>query len=145
MTSGYGTVVASQPAALTVQAAPVITGQPESVIITEGEDASFTVAATGEGLKYQWQVYRSGVWMNCTDGHTPTLTLSSPALTDDGQLYRCKITSSYGTEITSDAATLTVLAKIEPPQTGDSFQMWLWAALLGASLLGLTMLRRRRA
>ena len=83
--------------------------------------------------------------MNCTDGHTPTLTLSSPALTDDGQLYRCKITSSYGTEITSDAATLTVLAKIEPPQTGDSFQMWLWAALLGASLLGLTMLRRRRA
>ena len=145
VTSSFGTVAASQPAKLTVAAAPVITAQPESITITEGEDASFTVQASGEGLKYQWQVYRNGVWMNCTDGHTPTLTLSSPALTDDGQLYRCKITSSYGTEITSDAATLTVLAKIEPPQTGDSFQMWLWAALLGASLLGLTMLRRRRA
>lgn len=145
VTSSFGTVAVSQPAKLTVVAAPVIIVQPESITITEGEDASFTVMAAGEGLKYQWQVYRNGVWMNCTDGHTPTLILSNPALTDDGQLYRCKITSSYGTEITSDAATLTVLAKIELPQTGDSFQPWLWAVLLGASLLGLTMLRRRRA
>ena len=145
VTSGYGTVVASQPAALTVQAAPVITGQPESVIITEGEDASFTVAATGEGLKYQWQVYRSGVWMNCTDGQTPTLALNAPALKDNGLAYRCVITSSYGTTVTSDTATLTVLERIESPQTGDASRPWLWLTLLGASLLGMAMLRRRRA
>ena len=145
VTSGYGTVVASQPAALTVQAAPVITGQPESVIITEGEDAGFTVAATGEGLKYQWQVYRSGVWMNCTDGQSPTLALSAPALKDNGLAYRSVITSSYGTTVTSDTATLTVLERIESPQTGDASRPWLWLTLLGASLLGMAMLRRRRA
>ena len=145
VTSGYGTVVASQPAALTVQAAPVITGQPESVIITEGEDAGFTVAATGEGLKYQWQVYRSGVWMNCTDGQSPMLALSAPALKDNGLAYRCVITSSYGTTVTSDTATLTVLERIESPQTGDASRPWLWLTLLGASLLGMAMLRRRRA
>ncbi|MGN0972983.1 MAG: hypothetical protein ACI4OY_13575, partial [Aristaeellaceae bacterium] len=145
VTSSYGTVVVSDPAALTVQGAPAITGQPESIAVTEGEDASITVAATGEGLKYQWQVYRNGVWMNCTDGQSPTLTLRSPALSADGQAYRCVITSSYGTTVTSDTVKLTVLAKVEPPQTGDASRPWLWLTLLGTSLLGLAMLRRRRA
>ena len=145
MTSGYGTKAVSQSAALTVDGAPAVTGQPESVIVTEGEDASFTVAATGEGLKYQWQVYRSGVWMNCTDGQTPTLALNAPALKDNGLAYRCVITSSYGTTVTSDTATLTVLERIESPQTGDASRPWLWLTLLGASLLGMAMLRRRRA
>ena len=145
VTSSYDTVVASQPAALTVDGAPAITVQPESVIITEGEDATFTVAATGTGLKYQWQVYRSGVWMNCTDGHSPTLTLSAPALKDNGLAYRCVITSGYGTTVTSDAATLTVLERIESPQMGDTSRPWLWVTLLGVSLLGMALLRRRHA
>ena len=145
VTSGYGTKAVSQSAALTVDGAPAITGQPESVIVTEGEDASFTVESTGTGLKYQWQVHRNGVWMNCTDGQTPTLTLRSLPLTADGQVYRCVITSSYGTTVTSDTVTLTVLAKVEPPKTGDASRPWLWATLLGVSLLGMTMLRRRRA
>ncbi|MDO5143021.1 MAG: VWA domain-containing protein [bacterium] len=145
VTSGYGTAVASQPARLTVLAAPAIAAQPASIVVTEEEDASFTVTATGAGLKYQWQVNSFGEWTNCADGQQSTLTLSAVPLTNDGLQYRCLITSSYGTEIISDTATLTVLAKVEPPPTGDSFRPWLWAALLGASLLGLTMLRRRHA
>lgn len=145
VTSGYGTVVESQSAALTVVDAPVITGQPENVSITEGEDASFTVTATGEGLKYQWQVYSSGEWMNCAEGQTPTLTLNNVALADDGQTYRCVITSGYGTTITSDTVTLTVLEKVKVPLTGDASRLWLWLTLLGASLLGLAMQRRRHA
>ena len=43
------------------------------------------------------------------------------------------------------AVTLTVLAKPEPPQTGDASRPLLWLTLLGASLLGMVMLRRRRA
>ena len=145
VTSGYGTVVESQSAALTVDGAPAITGQPENVSITEGEDASFTVTATGEGLKYQWQVYSSGEWMNCAEGQTPTLTLNNVALADDGQTYRCVITSVYGTTITSDTVTLTVLEKVKVPLTGDASRQWLWLTLLGASLLGLAMQRRRHA
>ena len=145
VTSGYGTVVESQSAALTVDGAPAITGQPENVSITEGEDASFTVTATGEGLKYQWQVYSSGEWMNCAEGQMPTLTLNNVALADDGQTYRCVITSGYGTTITSDTVTLTVLEKVKVPLTGDASRLWLWLTLLGASLLGLAMQRRRHA
>ena len=145
VTSGYGTVVESQSAALTVDGAPAITGQPENVSITEGEDASFTVTATGEGLKYQWQVYSSGEWMNCAEGQTPTLTQNNVALADDGQTYRCVITSVYGTTITSDTVTLTVLEKVKVPLTGDASRLWLWLTLLGASLLGLAMQRRRHA
>ncbi len=145
VTSGYGTVVESQPAALAVDGAPVITGQPEGVIVMEGEDVSITIAATGEGLKYQWQVYSSGAWMNCADGQTPTLTLRSLSLKADGQTYRCVITSSYGTTVTSDTVTLTVLAQVELPQTGDASRLWLWLTLLGASLLGLAVHWRRRA
>ena len=145
VTSGYGTVVESQSAALTVDGAPAITGQPENVSITEAEDASFTVTATGEGLKYQWQVYSSGEWMNCAEGQMPTLTLNNVALADDGQTYRCVITSVYGTTITSDTVTLTVLEKVKVPLTGDASRLWLWLTLLGASLLGLAMQRRRHA
>ena len=140
-----GYTLTSESAALTVVAAPAITGQPASVIVTEGQDAVFTVEATGEGLKYQWQVFRSEVWMDCTGEESPTLTLPSTALTDDGLSYRCVVTSSRGTAVTSDAATLTVLAIPESPQTGDTSRPMLWLTLLGASLLGMTLLRRKRA
>ena len=140
-----GYTLTSESATLTMVAAPAITGQPASVIVTEGQDAVFTVEATGEGLKYQWQVFRSEVWMDCIGEESPTLTLPSTALTDDGLSYRCVVTSSHGTAVTSDAATLTVLAIPESPQTGDASRPLLWLALLGASLLGMTLLRRRRA
>ena len=140
-----GYTLTSDPAALTVVAAPVITGQPASVIVTEGQDAVFTVEATGEGLKYQWQVFRSEVWMDCIGEESPTLTLHSTALADDGLSYRCVVTSSRGTAVTSDAATLTVLAIPESPQTGDTSRPMMWLTLLGVSLLGMTLLRRKRA
>ena len=140
-----GYTLTSDSAALTVVAAPAITGQPASVIVTEGQDAVFTVEATGEGLKYQWQVFRSEVWMDCIGEESPTLTLPSTALADDGLSYRCVVTSSHGTAVTSDAATLTVLAIPESPQTGDASRPMLWLTLLGVSLLGMTLLRRRRA
>ena len=44
-----------------------------------------------------------------------------------------------------DTVTLTVLAQVELPQTGDASRLWLWLMLLGASLLGLAMHWRRRA
>ena len=140
-----GYTLTSESAALTMVAAPAITGQPASVIVTEGQDAVFTVEATGEGLKYQWQVFRSEVWMDCIGEESPTLTLPSTALADDGLSYRCVVTSSRGTAVTSDAATLTVLAIPESPQTGDTSRPMLWLTLLGVSLLGMTLLRRKRA
>jgi hypothetical protein len=48
--------VTSAVATLTVNALPVITGQPvASQAICEGSSATFTVTATGTGLTYQWK------------------------------------------------------------------------------------------
>ena len=48
-----------------------ITSQPQDVTVSEGEKATFTVGATGTGLKYQWYYRKAGarswsVW----NGHT---------------------------------------------------------------------------
>lgn len=140
--SGY--TLTSDSAALTVVAAPAITTDPKDVTTEDGKTATFTVQATGDGITYQWQKQSGSIWDDLPGETGASLTVPA-SLEISGSVYRCQVTSSFGTEITSDAATLTVLAKIELPQTGDSFQPWLWAVLLGASLLGLTMLRRRRA
>ncbi|MGN0972982.1 MAG: hypothetical protein ACI4OY_13570, partial [Aristaeellaceae bacterium] len=64
VTSSYGTVVVSDPATLTVVAAPAITSQPQNVTTEAGMEATFTVAATGTGLTYQWQQKNGDDWDN---------------------------------------------------------------------------------
>lgn len=73
-----------------------------------GEMAELYVNAEGEGLKYQWQVLKNGVWTNCSikDGaKTPMLILEIKE-SRDGSQYRCVITDKYGSSVTSDVATL---------------------------------------
>ena len=72
--------------------------------------ASFTVAAEGEGLTYQWQ-YKSlkdGKWYNTkVDGYdTPTMRIEVTAARN-GMQFRCKVTGGSVTVI-SDPATLYV-------------------------------------
>ena len=139
-----GYTLTSDSAALTVVAAPAITGQPQDVTTEAGKTATFTVAATGEGLTYQWQKLVGSDWIDL-DGETGTTLTVSAAMENSGISYRCRITSGNGMVIDSQPATLTVVALPELPQTGDASRPWFWGALLGASLLSITMLRRRRA
>ena len=134
----------SDPAALTVDGAPVITADPQNVTTEAGKEATFTVQATGTGLTYQWQQQVNGSWVDMPGETADTLTVSATT-ENSGSVYRCKVTSSYGTTVTSDTVTLTVVAKVELPQTGDASRPWLWLTLMCASLLGLTILRRRHA
>ena len=97
-----------------------------------------------EGLTHQWQKQVGDDWADLSGKMAATLSIPA-TLADDGSVYRCVITSSYGTTVTSDTVTLTVLAQVELPQTGDASRLWLWLTLLGASLLGLAMHWRRRA
>ncbi len=87
-----------------------ITEQPKDVTAEEGSLASFTVAAEGEKLTYQWQWAEPGSrdWENSgADGNT-TATLHVRATSGrDGMQYRCLVKSSDGT-VVSDTAVLTV-------------------------------------
>ena len=98
---------------LTVTAKPVITSQPTSITVAEGGSASFTVVASGTGLSYQWycRTSSSGSWVACQAASAKTATHKPAALPKyNGYQYKC-IVANDADSVTSNIATLTVVAK----------------------------------
>lgn len=91
-------------------AGPTITDQPDnaSVVLADGNTASFTVAATGTGtLTYQWSVDDGGGYDTIGGATSATLNLTGIVIGQDGYLYRCAVTDDNGST-DSSAATLSV-------------------------------------
>jgi hypothetical protein len=105
----------SSAATLTVNAAPVITSQPTSpASICPTGVATFTVAATGTALTYQWEQFITG-WNPIANGGmfsgatTPTLTVTNPTAAMNGYLYECIVSGTGPCSVTTNGtATLTV-------------------------------------
>ena len=53
-----------------------IVTQPKDYSGPAGSTATFKVKAQGTGLKYQWQTYKDGKWVNSTLPGSNTATLS---------------------------------------------------------------------
>ena len=107
----YGKTAESSVATLTVKTPLTITTQPENAMVTEGTTVKFSVKATGDGLKYQWQYRTSstGKWIDATAGGSRTATMSVPATQSrKGYQYHCVITDKYNDTISSAVAVLTV-------------------------------------
>ncbi|MBL7749523.1 MAG: hypothetical protein JNM19_18945, partial [Chitinophagaceae bacterium] len=85
---------------------PAITGQPVSIAVCSGNNASFAVVATGT---YQWQVSTPAVpaFTNISGATASTLTLTAVTAGMSGNQYRCIVTGQCGST-TSNAATLKV-------------------------------------
>jgi hypothetical protein len=96
-------------------AAPTITQSPQNVSVTEGSVATFSVAANGTGLAYQWQRSNNGgtSYANVT-GATATSTSLTTALADNGSLWRV-VVSNAGGSATSAPARLSVAQRIVAP------------------------------
>ena len=110
VTNSGGTVT-SETAHLTVVSKPVITAQPGSVTVAEGQDAVFTVEVSGEELTYQWYYQKPGstAWSACkNNGSSDSYTIATEAR-HNGYSYRCKVTNIAGS-MTSEAARLTVVS-----------------------------------
>ncbi len=115
--SGACTPAATSNAAiLTVSSSITITTNPVNSTICEGTNTSFTVAASGSGLSYQWQVStdgggtfnnvnNGGVYSGATSG-TLTITGATPGM--NNYRYRCVVSNPPCNPGTSTAATLTV-------------------------------------
>lgn len=84
-----------------------ITSQPASQTKCIGDSATFTVAATGTGLTYQWQVNTGSTFTNITGATSATLVVNGLNATFNGYKYRCAITNVTGTAY-SNEATLTM-------------------------------------
>ncbi|MCX6361012.1 MAG: hypothetical protein NT029_14460 [Armatimonadetes bacterium] len=81
--------------------APRITRQPESATVAYPASATFTVAASGKRLRYQWQKNREDI----PGATAETYTTPPTTLWDTGSSYRCVVSNPFGT-VRSDAAIL---------------------------------------
>ena len=110
ITDSNGSTVTSGEATLSVAAdAITITSNPANYSGVAGSVATFSVAAQGEGLKYQWQVNKNGTWANSSMTGSKTDTLSVDITSArNGYKFRCVITDTVGNSKTSGEATLTV-------------------------------------
>jgi hypothetical protein len=106
----------SNAATLTVNAAvvaPKITTQPQSVTVTAGRTATFSVGASGTApLSYQWK--KNGTAIN--GANASSYTTPATATTDSGSTFTVTVSNTAG-RVTSNAATLTVNAASLTPQT----------------------------
>ncbi len=96
--------------------APVISLQPSDQLGCVGNSVSFTVAATGTGLTYQWKrgttnLVNGGSISGAT---TATLTINPISLSNAGSDYNCEITNACGNDI-SDYVSLTLGATATAP------------------------------
>src|SRR5262249_20104628 len=83
--------------------APTITTQPSSQSVCAGSNVSFTVAATGTNLSYQWRKNT----VNIGGANSSTYSITNVTAGDAGN-YDVIVSTSCGTNVTSATATLTV-------------------------------------
>ncbi len=113
--------ITSTAAHLTMGAAPLITSHPADITdACQGGPVSFSVAASGNPLTYQWQLSTNGgiTYANITSaGTAPAYTGWTSAtlgitnfnpLQNNGDKYRCIVASACLPNDTSDAASLWI-------------------------------------
>ena len=95
------------------EAAPGIIVHPTDQTVHAGENATFTIEASGaEPLSHQWQ--RNGA--DIAGATAPQYTVFSVTSADDGAAFRCRVTNAQGS-VTSNAAILSVTSNAGPTGT----------------------------
>jgi hypothetical protein len=109
----------SSPATLTVNSLPAITTQPTNSVICTGANTSFTVAGTGTGVSYQWQVSTTGcagTFVNLANGapysgvNTSTLNITAATAGMNGYAYKVIVSGTCAPSVNSNCVTLSVNA-----------------------------------
>jgi len=102
VTGDCGTLESSL-ANLVVDDAIAISSQPTNQSACEGNNITFSVAATGSNLTYQWQKDL----IDIVGATNPTLNLLSVNASGEGD-YRCVISNSCGESLISNEGVLTI-------------------------------------
>lgn len=98
--------------------APAITSHPQNKAVKTGEQAVFTVGATGTNLTYQWQVNRNdgNGFVNIDGEISESYIIGVTDMAYNGFRYQCVVSNSAGSD-TSNVATLTVTEDSTPSET----------------------------
>ncbi len=105
--SVYGGTVLSEQDKLTIPAQtngpPTVSG-PDNDVVVAGQVATFTVAATpSANAQYQWQRLGAQGWAAIPGAQQATYTLTGITLADDSSWFRCEVSNTYGTVMSSQA------------------------------------------
>ncbi|MDP4210780.1 MAG: Ig-like domain-containing protein, partial [Bacteroidota bacterium] len=103
------------------------TNHPSNSTICSESNTSFTVAAVGSSLSYQWQVStdNGGTWNNVNAGTnysnetTAMLLVTNASTAMNGYRYRCIVSSACASPGTSNAGILTINARPAITNTVD--------------------------
>ena len=104
----YGSVITSA-ATVTIAAPLKITASPQNLVVSSGDNATFTVKATGTGLKYQWYFKKAGGAWKVWNGRTTASTTAVANDTWDEMQVRCLVTDATGNQVYSGIATVFIL------------------------------------
>jgi hypothetical protein len=123
----YNNVNTNVSAAATLTTRPndvpvTITSNPQSTLTVEGSTASFSVTATGNFIRYQWQKNNLNI-LNATNANYTTPPTVFPG--DNGSTYRAIVYNNVNTN-TSTSATLTVDQNLPPTLTQGFMKVERW-------------------
>ena len=93
--------------------APTIVTHPQSVTVTAGQTATFSVTANGTGpLTYRWQRNQFDI----SGATSSSYSLPNTTMADNGAQFRVIVSNADGS-VTSNSATLTVTSNTAPTAT----------------------------
>ena len=116
MSTGCVPATVTNSVTLTINDAPSISANPVNKTICENGNTSFTVGANGTGITFQWQLSTNGgsTWNNVANGGvysgatTFNLSLTNVPTSYNNYRYRCIVTGTCPSPLTSSAGILTV-------------------------------------
>jgi methionine-rich copper-binding protein CopC len=103
------------PANFSPSSGPQIRTQPSNQSAAAGGTATFTVAATGSGLFYQWEQSNDGgnTWIPIQGANSASYTTPALSSSNNGEVFRCLL-SNADDSAWSGTATLKVTATSTP-------------------------------
>jgi hypothetical protein len=93
---------------------PVIKTQPKGISVPPGSSPVFSVTATGDGLKYQWQKLNNGAWRSIPGAVSYRFGLGNIQTSNAGR-YRVVVSNTIGS-VNSNPFTVTVTVTVEANQ-----------------------------
>ena len=111
VTDKYGNSVKTDVVTISMKSSLTITKQPVSVTVANGQTATISFTATGEGLTYKWYYKNKGAstFTRTTTFSGNTYTALMNASRSGRQIY-CVVTDKYGSSVKTDVVTLSMAA-----------------------------------